>query len=307
MKGETNLENLLTAEHICKNYPGFALRDISFYVAPGTVTGLIGPNGAGKTTTLRILLGLSPFAEGRISYFGLGRDASDPQIRARIGAVLDGGSFFEDLTADQMMRIISKGYRSWNAQVYRKYMGQFGLDPRKKLSSYSRGMHAKFALVLALSHEADFLVMDEPTAGLDPLVRRELLDVLQEFMSDGRRSILFSTHITSDLDRIADEIILLDNGHLVFQENKDDLLERFRIVKGTSAQLTPQVRALLADLKETPFGFTGITDDAPALRKLAPELVTEHCHIEDVMAASTSPGKAQSQPSGGKIHVGTYL
>lgn len=278
------MRDLIRVDGLCKEYKKFSLKDVSFHVAAGTITGFIGRNGAGKTTTMRVLLGLSPYSRGEISFFGDGRSGADPAVRARIGVVLDGG-FFDELTAQEMKRIIASAYPNWNEPDYRRAMDMFSLDPRRKLKTYSRGMRAKFALTLALSHQAELLIMDEPTGGLDPLIRRELLDVLRDFMNGGERAVLFSTHITSDLDRIADDIILMDEGQIVFQQDRDGLLEKHRLVRGGRSQLTAEVRSLVRDLRETPFGFSGITAEPDVLRQTAPGVVQEKATIEDIMAA----------------------
>lgn len=281
------MQELLQVKRICKAYPSFALQDVSFRVAAGTITGFIGRNGAGKTTTIRVLLGLSPYESGSVSFFGAPVDAKDPQVRSRLGVVLDGG-FFDELSAEAMKKIIAPAYPSWQEADFLRYMDRFSLKPRQKLRTYSRGMRAKFALALALSHRAELLILDEPTSGLDPLIRREMLSALQDYIRDGERAVLFSTHITSDLDRIADEVILLDQGRVLWQQNRDELLDTYRLVKGTRSQLTPQVQALVHSISETPFGFTGITDNAPVLKQAVPGIVLERAAIEDIMAANVA-------------------
>lgn len=301
MKGEDELDNTLQVRGLCKHYKGFRLQDVSFDVPAGTVTGLIGANGAGKTTTMRILLGLSRADGGSAEFFGTGRDASDAAVRARIGTVLDGGSFFDDLTIRQMTAMIAPAYREWSDTDYKRCMDMFALDPKKKIRTLSRGMRAKLALALALSHNADLLVMDEPTSGLDPVVRRELLDVLRSFLDDGERSVLLSTHITSDLDRIADSIVLMDSGRVLFQQNRDELLDAWRLVKGGSGQLTPDISPLLYDVRTTPFGFTAMTDKPAQLKELAPDVLLERPTIDDIMAAYVQEGDASPAAKGGRL------
>lgn len=296
------MRDLIRADGICKEYKDFALRDVSFHVAAGTITGFIGRNGAGKTTTMRILLGLSPYTRGRISFFGADRSGADPAVRARIGVVLDGG-FFDDLTAAQMKQIIASAYPNWSDTDYQRAMDMFSLDQRRKLKTYSRGMRAKYALALALSHRAELLIMDEPTSGLDPLIRRELLEVLRDFMNGGERAVVFSTHITSDLDRIADDVILMDQGKIIFQKDRDQLLEEHRLVRGTHAQLTPEVRNLLSDVHKTPFGFAAVTAYPEMLRQSVPGIILERPTVEDIMAAYVNPESEQ----GGSRNARTAL
>lgn len=299
------MDNVLSVQNLCKSYGDFALRDVSFDVPAGTITGLIGANGAGKTTTLRVLLGLAPSESGSVRFFDSDSNASDPGTRARIGAVLDGGGFFDDLTAQQMASLIAPAYPDWSKDDYRQLMDMFALDPRKKVKTLSKGMRAKLALVLALSHRADLLIMDEPTSGLDPMTRRELLDVLVDFLGDTDRAVLLSTHITSDLDRIADSIILMDNGEILFQENKDELLDSWRICKGTSRPLPAEAEPLLSDVHTTPFGFTAMTHDPQALKALVPDIVLEPPTIDDIMAACAGMRhSAQHSEAKGGIPVG---
>lgn len=297
------MDTVLAVRNLCKVYPGFALQDVSFTVPAGTVTGLIGANGAGKTTTLRVLLGLSRACGGTVEYFETGQDAASPAVRARIGAVLDGGGFFEDLTVSQMTSMIAPAYPAWSQDDCRRLMDMLSIDPRKRVKALSKGMRAKFALVLALSHKADLLIMDEPTSGLDPMTRRELLDVLLEFLGDSERAVLLSTHITSDLDRIADSIVLLDDGEVLFQQNKDELLDSWRLVRGGLQQLPPDAQPLLHDVRTTPFGFTALTHEPEALQGTAPDLVFERPSIDDIMAACISSRHAAGSMKGGE-HIG---
>lgn len=162
-------------------------------------------------------------------------------------------------------------------------MDMFSLDPKQKINTLSKGMKMKYALALALSHNAELLIMDEPTSGLDPLIRSQLLKILTEYMENGGKGVFFSTHITSDLDKIADMLIMIDNGRIVFQEEKDTLLDTYRIVKGDSRSLTTDVRKLFLSISETDFGFTGITKQLSEVRSYIPDLIVERPTIEDIM------------------------
>ena len=162
-------------------------------------------------------------------------------------------------------------------------MDMFSLDPKQKINSLSKGMRMKYALALALSHNAELLIMDEPTSGLDPLVRGQLLKILTEYMENGGKGVFFSTHITSDLDKIADMLIMIDNGRIVFREEKDTLLDTYRIVKGDSGALTTDARKLFLSISETDFGFTGITNQISEVRSYIPNIMVERPTIEDIM------------------------
>lgn len=215
------MNDILTVNGLNKSYGDFSLKDVTFSLPEGCITGFIGVNGAGKTTTLRSLLGLTNKLSGNIQFFGLDMDKNERQIKDRIGIVLDDGCFYEELSLAEMKGIISSAYTSWSEQDFKRYMDMFSLDLKQKINTLSKGMKMKYALALALSHNAELLIMDEPTSGLDPLIRSQLLKILTEYMGNGGKGVFFSTHITSDLDKIADMLIMIDNGRIVFQEEKD--------------------------------------------------------------------------------------
>jgi ABC-2 type transport system ATP-binding protein len=226
------MEPVLSVRGLTKRFEGFELADVSFEIPPGFVMGLVGPNGAGKTTTLKSILGLLRPDAGTVRVSGLDPQRDGVEARAQIGFVHDEPRFPRYLTLRDISAIVRRFYKGWDRKRFQHLMDAFELPPRKRFGVLSRGMRMKFALALALSHDAQLVVMDEPTTGLDPVFRRELLDVLQGLLENGRASILFSTHITADLDRIADYVTLLQDGRVVFSETKDDILERWGLVKG---------------------------------------------------------------------------
>jgi ABC-2 type transport system ATP-binding protein len=274
-----------------KSYGDFSLKDVTFSLPEGCITGFIGINGAGKTTTLRTLLGLTKKNSGNIQFFGLEMEKNEKQIKDRIGIVLDDGCFYDELSLAEMKSIISSAYTAWSEQDFKRYMDMFSLDPKQKINTLSKGMKMKYALALALSHNAELLIMDEPTAGLDPLIRSQLLKVLTDYMENGGKGVFFSTHITSDLDKIADMLIMIDNGHIVFQEEKDTLLDTYRIIKGDIPSLTDDVRKILLNVSETAFGFTGITKRVSEVRSYIPDVIIERPTIEDIMLANIGGDK----------------
>ena len=277
------MNNILTVNGLNKSYGNFSLRDITFSLPEGCITGFIGINGAGKTTTLRTLLGLTNKLSGNIQFFGLDMDKNERQLKDRIGIVLDDGCFYDELSLAEMKSIISSAYTSWSEQDFKRYMDMFSLAPKQKINTLSKGMRMKYALALALSHNAELLIMDEPTSGLDPLIRGQLLKILTEYMENGGKGVFFSTHITSDLDKIADMLIMIDNGKIVFQEEKDTLLDTYRIVKGDIQSLTNDVRKLFLNVSETAFGFTGITKQVSEVRSYISDAIVERPTIEDIM------------------------
>ena len=214
------MNDILTVSGLNKSYGDFSLKDVTFSLPEGCITGFIGVNGAGKTTTLRTLLGLTNKLSGKIQFFGLDMDKNEREIKDRIGIVLDGGGFYEELSLGEMKGIISSAYTSWSEQDFKRYMDMFSLDPKQKINSLSKGMRMKYALALALSHNAELLIMDEPTSGLDVSFRREFLYMIQEAVEKQLVSVIFSTHLTDELERIADFIGVMENGTLQIEENE---------------------------------------------------------------------------------------
>ena len=280
------MKDILRVKNLNKSYKNFSLTDVSFSLSEGCITGFIGINGAGKTTTLRTLLDLAKMDSGNIQFFGLDMDKNEQQIKNRIGVVLDGGCFYEELSMAEMKSILASAYTDWSEQDFKHYMDMFSLDPKRKINTLSKGMKMKYALTLALSHNAELLIMDEPTSGLDPLSRSQLLNVLNDYMENGGKGVLFSTHITSDLDKIADMLIMIHNGRIVFQEEKDFLLDNYRIIKGDKKLLTENIRQLFLNIIETAFGFTDVTRHAARVQSYLPDAITERPTIEDIMLAN---------------------
>lgn len=285
------MENILEINGLNKSYGKFSLQDITFSLPEGCITGFIGINGAGKTTTLRTILGLTSKTSGNIRLFGKDMETNEKQIKERIGIVLDGGGFYDELNLSEMKNIVASAYKSWDETRYRMYLDRFSLGPKQKINALSKGMRMKYALALALSHNAELLIMDEPTSGLDPLIRSQLLDILKEFMKNGGRGIFFSTHITSDLDKIADMVIMIDNGKILIREEKDILLDSYRIAKGDLIDLTKDTEKLFININKTAFGFTGITNQLEAVKKAMPDAIIERTTIEDIMLCNIKGGK----------------
>lgn len=281
-----DMHDIVTVRHLSRSYPGFALSDVSFSLPEGCITGFIGANGAGKTTTLRTLLGLTKKSSGSVRFFGLPFEQNETAIKNRVGVVLGEGCFYEELSLSEMKSLLAPAYTAWSDEDFRHYMQLFSLDPRQKIGTLSKGMKMQYALALTLSHNAELLILDEPTSGLDPFTRSQLLKVLADYMQNGGKGVLFSTHITSDLDKLADMLILIHGGRIVFEQEKDSLLESHRIVKGDPRLLSPALRRYFLHLSETAFGFTGITRRAAEVRALLPDAVFERPTVEDIMLAN---------------------
>ncbi|MCB2312153.1 ABC transporter ATP-binding protein [Clostridium tagluense] len=285
------MSDVLEVSGLNKSYEKFALSDLSFSLQEDCITGFIGINGAGKTTTIRTILGLVMRNAGTIKFFGKDMDTHESELKNRIGVVLDDGCFYDELTMKEMKSIIAPAYSRWNERDYKTYMEGFSLNPRQKISTLSKGMRMKFALTLALSHEADLLIMDEPTSGLDPLIRNQFMNILTDYMKKGGKSVFFSTHITSDLDKIADMIILINNGKILFEEEKDTLMDTHRLVKGDSKDLTVETRKLFLNIQETGFGFMGITNKLSQVQESIKDILVERPSIEDIMLGYVEGGE----------------
>lgn len=236
------MQNLLELKGISRTVSDrFSLRDVTLAVEPGQIVGFVGANGAGKTTTIRAALGLIKLDAGEVRLFGqrCGADAPDETqrcLRARVGLVLDTCPFPSTLKVGQIEALVGPAYPTWDRKTFAGFIDRFGLDPKTKVKDLSRGMGMRLQLACALSHNAKLLILDEAAAGLDPMAREELLDELLAFVSDGQRSVLLSSHITSDLERAADRVICIDNGSIVFYLPREDITDRAGIAHCTQAQ-----------------------------------------------------------------------
>jgi len=273
------MENIFDIQNLGKRFKSFQLQGLSFSLPRGYIMGLIGPNGSGKTTTLKLMMNLLRKDTGEIAVFGQDHVKFEREIKQRVGIVYDEPVFYEQLSMRRMTGLIRPFYTKWNQAQYEGYLKRFDLDETQKIKTLSKGMRAKYALALALSHGAELLIMDEPTSGLDPVFRREMLDLLLEVMQREENSILFSTHITSDLDRVADYITFLDRGKLVFSQEKDSLYEQYRLVKGAPEQLTESLRRELLGVNVGEHGF----EDLGGLDIRGEGLLMEKPTIEDIM------------------------
>lgn len=236
------MQNLLELKGVSRRVSDrFSLRDVTLAVEPGQIVGFVGANGAGKTTTVRAALGLIKLDTGEVCLFGQRCDANAPdeqqrRMRSRIGLVLDTCPFPSTLKVTEVESLIGPAYPTWSHDTFAGLIDRFGLDPKAKVKDLSRGMGMKLQLTCALSHKAELLILDEATAGLDPMAREELLDELLAFVADGQHGVLFSSHITSDLERAADRVVCIDNGSIVFDLPREDITDRAGIARCTQAQ-----------------------------------------------------------------------
>lgn len=249
---------ILSVRNLSKRYTQFALKEVSFELEQGYIMGFIGRNGAGKTTTLKSMLNLVHADGGNVTMLGKEFKGNELQLKQKIGFMLGGVSYYPKQKLKTITSVVRRFYSEWDDAVFGQYLKRFDLDPEKRVDQLSSGMQVKYALALALSHNAKLLILDEPTSGLDPVSRDDMLEVFQELIESGERSILYSTQIVSDLEKCADFITYLRNGQVVESDEKDAFLGRYKIVKGTKAQLTEGLRNAMIGYKEHSYGFSGL-------------------------------------------------
>lgn len=284
--------NVIELRNLTKKYPQFTVDNVSLDVKKGYITGLIGPNGVGKSTLIKMMLGMIRPDSGSVTILGCDMPKQEIDIKQRIGIVSDECFYYEHLKIRDMKKMIAPFYKKWNEKKFNNYLEQFELSPTNKIEELSKGMKIKFSLAVALSHEAELLIMDEPTSGLDPVFRRELLDLLGDMMQDERNSIIFSTHITTDLDRIADYITFINRGKLVFNESKDEVFERYALVKGDLHLLDSDIRSKFIGIRETAVGFEGLVDNRQdALQLFGNYVVFDKPSLEDIIYFTAKGGR----------------
>ena len=250
--------DVLEVKGLCKTYPAFTLDHVSFHVGRGRICGFIGRNGAGKSTTLGSLTGLVHPDAGEARFFGMELRGNETAVKRKTGFVSSGVNYYPNRKLRTITSVTRAFYPDWDEAAYERYMKLFHLDETKTPAQLSAGMKVKYALALALSHRAELLILDEPTSGLDPVSRDELLDIFMQLSSEGK-SILFSTHITSDLDKCADDIVYIQRGRILAEETLDDFVAAYRLVEFDAAALTPAQREALVGEKQVKHGFSALT------------------------------------------------
>ncbi|HZM74742.1 MAG TPA: ABC transporter ATP-binding protein [Candidatus Limnocylindrales bacterium] len=277
---------------LCKSYPGFALTEVSFSLPEGYIMGFVGRNGAGKTTTIKCVLDMLARDGGHIEV--LGHDAIDDQVTVKqdLGVVFDQPFYPPEWKVAQVGQALRPFYARWDEALFHRHIDRFGLPAGKRVRELSRGMGMKLMLAAALSHHARLLILDEPTSGLDPVARDDVLDVLADLISGGGVSVLFSTHITADLERIADYITFIDAGRVVFTGAKDDLADAYRMIHGGPGQATDQVRRRAIGLRSTEVGFSALVRSADRAG-LPPGITDQAPSIDDVLIHIARQGDAR--------------
>ncbi|KGA96668.1 sodium ABC transporter ATP-binding protein [Alkalihalobacillus alcalophilus ATCC 27647 = CGMCC 1.3604] len=278
------MENVIELKNVDKSLKNFKVNNLSFEVKKGFVTGFIGTNGAGKTTTLKMILNLLKPDNGSLKVFGLDYAQHEKEIKERIGVVFDKNVFYETLTLKEMKKIIAPAYKQWSDNQFNYYIELFELPLNKQVKTFSKGMKMKASLAFALAHNADLLIMDEPTSGLDPIFRRELLELLRDLMQDEHKTILFSSHITTDLDRIADYISFIHNGEHIFTKEFYKIEEEYALVKGRLDLLDRETEQEFIAVRKADTGFEALTNNIHSVTTtFGNEIFIEKASLEDIM------------------------
>lgn len=274
---------LLKIEGLCKKYEKFELKNVSFSLESGYIMGFIGRNGAGKTTTLKSMLNLVHKDGGRVSVCGMDFDAQEFDCKQKIGFVLGGVDYYPHAKLKTITDVTKRFYSQWDEQEYQACVKRFELDTDKRVDQLSAGMRVKYSLALALSHNAQLLVLDEPTSGLDPVSRDDLLGLFSEIIEDGSHSILFSTHITSDLEKCADFITYIKGGEILDSTEKDEFKDKYRLVSGKKEQLSPALSAKLIGCREHKFGFEAMINARDEAECSSAGLELSSADLEEIM------------------------
>ena len=275
------MENAICIRGLCKHYEDFSLENLDLTVPTGTIVGFVGENGAGKTTTLKAIFGAIRTDGGSIEVLG----CTDPNRldKSQIGVVMEDSFFYETLTPRQVNSIMKSLQPGWDSAEFARLLNDYQLPEKKLIKDMSKGMRMKFRLATALAHKPKLLILDEATSGLDPVVRGEVLDYLRDYIQDESHSVLMSSHITSDLEKVADSIAYLHKGRLLFQMDRDELLEKYGVLRCSPEQLEVLDNRLKVATRKTGFTCETLVSDAAAARRALPDAVIDRASIEDIM------------------------
>jgi ABC-2 type transport system ATP-binding protein len=277
------MNHIVEIHNLRKVYKGFTLDNITLNVPRGSIMGLIGPNGAGKTTTIKILMDMVQPQSGSARIIGIDPRKNIKHIRNRVGYVGEEQYFYGDKTVAWTGKFVSGFFDNWDTNTFQKLLTDFAISRTKKTKELSKGTKVKLSLAIALSHNPELMILDEPTTGLDPVIRREVLELLRNFPEDGNRSVIISSHITDDITRIADYVAFLVDGKIVLSEAKDELLSKWKRIHYKDGSLEDRIIDTLANRKSHMFGNSGVTSDYPALKEaLADSMAREEVKVENV-------------------------
>lgn len=279
------MENILELQQISKTFPksNFTLDNLSFSLPYGAILGFVGENGAGKTTTIGCILNTVKKDSGTIKLFGKEMSDDDTDLREKIGVVYDGDNFPGFWTAKQLSQVMEGLYQQWDHALFQKYLEDFHLPAKQKIKDYSRGMTMKLAIAAALSHHPQLLVLDEATSGLDPVMRDEMLDVFLEFVQEETHSILLSSHITSDLEKVADYITFIHNGRLIMTVSKNDLVYNYAVMRCRESQFLALAPCDIIAYRKRDFQIDVLVSDGKAAQRKYKDIVVDHAAVDEIM------------------------
>lgn len=289
----SEVKNAIELNGVTKRYDGFTLENVSFCVPVGSIMGFIGQNGAGKSTTIKAILNIIGIDSGEISILGKDHIKDECEVKNQIAAVFDELPFHDSFTADQVSTMFKGLYKSWDNEKYLGYLERFGLPRKKKLRKFSKGMKMKLQIAAALSHGAKLLIMDEATTGLDPVVRNEILDIFREYLQDETNSILMSSHITSDLEKIADSVTFIDKGKILLSGVKDEILDSHAVIKCRKDELSQIEPEDFISVRISDFGAEAMVSDREKCRKKYPGMLIEKTTLEEIMLFYVNRGKKE--------------
>ena len=275
------MSDVLEIKGLCKKYPKFELKDVSFNVPAGSITGFIGRNGAGKTTTLKSIMNLLHYEKGEIKIFNQNMLEHELEIKQDIAFSLSEINYYQNVTVEKLTKVTSKFYKNFSYDTFNKLCTHFNIDKSKRLEQLSSGMKVKYSLAVALSHDAKLLILDEPTSGLDPVSRGEITDLFIDLVKDGKRSILFSTHITSDLDKCADHIVYIENGQITFKGKKEELMNNYALFRCEPTAVNDELKAKFISYKEQFGQIIGLVKKEDVVSKEGIKVLPPT--IEDIM------------------------
>lgn len=277
------MDEAISVRGLNKTYKNFSLKNVSFSVPKGSIVGFIGENGAGKTTTLKAILNLISRESGEIQIFGRDNIKDEKYIKEQIGVVFDESNFHDTLNVKNISKFMAKIYKQWDSSLFFNYLDKFQIPKDKVVKEFSRGMKMKLCIAAAFSHKPKLLILDEATGGLDPVAREEILDIFLDFIQDEEHSILMSSHVTSDLDKIADYITFIHDGQIVFSKSKDDLRENMGILKCGASDFNNLSKEEFINYRKNQFGYEVLINDKYDFIKKHPKLVVDNTSIEDIM------------------------
>ena len=276
------MDAILQVENLTKQYAGFRLDHVSFSVPKGTIMGLIGENGAGKSTTISAILDLIHKDDGKVTFWGK-ELSSSKQLKEDIGVVFDGINFYEPLPPAKVGKISSAAYKQWDECLYQNYLKRFQLPADKKIKTLSKGMKMKLCIAAALSHKPKMLILDEATSGLDPVMRDDILDVFLEFVQDEDHSILMSSHITTDLEKVADYITFIHQGKLLFCKTKDELRYHYGIIRCKAATFNQIDKAEVLAYRKDDYQWNVLVADKEKARRNYKNAIVDDATIDDIL------------------------